>query len=106
MSLSLQEKIEHDRREKWRRYRERNGMAEDAPFAGKHPLIEAYEEALDAMNYLEEAERQITQLPAHVGGALASIRIAAGHAQLLARFVLGAIEALRERGAWGEDADR
>jgi hypothetical protein len=105
MKPTIQEKIEHDRREKWRRFRERNNMAADAPFAGKHPLLEAYEEALDAIHYLEEAERQIKQPPAHVGGALISIRIAAGHAQLLARFVLGAIEALRERGAWEEDAE-
>ena len=104
MNPSLREKIEHDRLEKWRRYRERNNMAADAPFAGKHPLLEAYEEALDALNYLDEAERQIKQLPAHIGGAVASIRIAAGHAQLLARFVLGAIEALRERGAWEEES--
>ena len=104
MKPSLREKIEHDRLEKWRRYRERNNMAPDAPFAGKHPLLEAYEEALDALNYLDEAERRLKQLPAHVGGALISIRIAAGHAQLLARFVLGAIEALRERGAWEEES--
>ena len=100
MTPTIQEKIEHDRLEKWRRYRERNNLALNAPFAGRHPLLEAYEEALDALNYLEEAERQIKQLPAHIGGALISIRVAAGHAQLLARFVLGAIEALRERGAW------
>ena len=104
MKPTIQEKIEHDRLEKWRRFRERNNMAEDAPFAGKHPLIEAYEEALDALNYLDEAERRLKQLPAHVGGASISIRIAAGHAQLLARFVLGAIEALRERGAWEEES--
>jgi len=102
MTPSLYEKIERDRVEKWRRFRERNGMAEDAPFAGKHPLVEAYEEALDALNYLEEAERQIGRLPAQFGGALVSIRIAAGHAQLVARLVVGAIEALREHGAMEE----
>jgi hypothetical protein len=102
MNPSIYDKIEHDRLEKWRRFRERNGMAADAPFSGKHPLLEAYEEALDALNYLEEAERRLRQPPVQLGGALAGIRIAAGHAKLLARFCLVTIEALRERGAWEE----
>jgi len=102
MSAKSYYPIEDDRRAKWARYREMHGMAKDGPFVGRHPLLECYEEALDALNYLEEAERQLKQLPAHVGGALISIRIAAGHAKLLARFVLGAIDALREQGAWEE----
>ena len=94
MKPTVQETIEHDRLEKWRRYRERNNMAPDAPFAGKHPLLEAYEEALDALNYLEEAERCMDGLTVWRAKLLA---------MKLAVCCLGAIEALRERGAWGEE---
>jgi len=100
MRPSPYEKIEHDRREKWRKFRERNGMDDDAPFSGKHPLIECYEEALDALNYLDEADRQVRRLPDRPDGVLIGIRIAAGHVKEAARFVLGAIEDLREQEAW------
>jgi len=102
MTLSLSEKITRDRLEKWRRYRERNGMAPDAPFEGKHPLLECYEEALDALNYLEEAKRRLEELPADSApwGILWRAELLAAK---LAADCLLAIEALRKRGAWEED---
>jgi hypothetical protein len=104
MNPSIYDKIEHDRLEKWRRFRERNGMAADAPFSGKHPLLEAYEEALDAINYLGEAKRRMEGLPA-ASVPWEIIWRAKLLATKLALYCLGAIEALRERGAWEEETE-
>ena len=101
MTLSFPEKITRDRLEKWRRFRERNNMAEDAPFAGKHPLLEAYEEALDAINYLDEARRRLERLPAD-GAPWEIIWRAELLATKLAMECLRVIEALRRQGAWEE----
>jgi len=101
MTLSLTEKITRDRLEKWRRYRERNGMAPNAPFVGRHPLLEAYEEALDAINYLDEARRRLEWLPAN-GAPWEIIWRAELLAIKLAMDCLTIIEALRERGVWEE----
>jgi len=48
------QKIDRDRRKKWAEYRRKHGMAEDAPFIGKDPWEETYEEMLDALNYLDQ----------------------------------------------------
>jgi len=101
MTLSLPEKITHDRCEKWRRFRERNNMAPDAPFVGKHPLIEAYEEALDALNYLDEANRRLEWLPAD-RAPWEIIWRAELLATQLAMDCLTVIEALRQQGVWEE----
>lgn len=91
-------KIEDDRRARWRRYREARGMAEDAPFAGRHPLVEAYEEALDMMNYLEEMERRLRDAGPEASVAYGRCARAAYHAYNAARMCLMAMEALPEDG--------
>jgi hypothetical protein len=48
------QRIDADRREKWVEYRRKHGMPDDAPFVGKCPWEETYEEMLDALNYLEQ----------------------------------------------------
>jgi hypothetical protein len=47
-------RIDADRRAKWVAFRRKHNMADDAPFVGKCPWMETYEEALDALNYLEQ----------------------------------------------------
>lgn len=44
-------RVHRDADDRWRLYRERNGIPLDAPFQGRQPAVEAYEEALDALNY-------------------------------------------------------
>lgn len=47
------QRIDADRRAKWVAFRRKHGMAEDAPFVGKCPWVECYEEQLDTLNYLD-----------------------------------------------------
>ena len=96
MALSLTEQITNDRCEKWRRFRERNGMTADAPFVGKHPLLRAYEEALDVLNYLGETRRRIDHFPAN-SLPWDSVWRAEVLAMQLAMECLRVIEALREQ---------
>ena len=91
-------RVEDDRRAKWRRYRAARGMADDAPFAGRHPLVEAYEEALDMMNYLEEMERRLRDAGPEASAAYWRCARAAYHAYNAARMCLMAMEALPEDG--------
>lgn len=54
--MTTTDRINRDRREKWRAYREKNGIPPDAPFQGKDPWEECYEEMLDALNYLDQVQ--------------------------------------------------
>lgn len=53
-NLTPDQRIDRDRREKWQAYRRKHNIANDAPFQGKDPWEECYEEALDALNYLDQ----------------------------------------------------
>lgn len=44
-------RIHQDAERRWCKYREENGIHPDAAFQGRAPAVEAYEEALDAINY-------------------------------------------------------
>ena len=51
----LRARIDRDRREKFEQFRIKSGLPVDAPFWHTKPLaVEAYEEALDAVNYAEQ----------------------------------------------------
>lgn len=52
--MTPDQRIDHDRRAKWREYRRKHGMADDAPFVGECPWVETYQEMLDALNYLDQ----------------------------------------------------
>lgn len=55
----LRARIDRDRREKFKQFRIKSGLAVDAPFWHTKPLaVETYEEALDAGNYAEEGNKQ------------------------------------------------
>ena len=102
MKPSRYAKIECDRRAKWAAFERKNGTTTDVPFVGTHWLLGAYEEALDALNYLEHAAYQIAKLPPHVRRPYKAIAAAAYQARCVANRCLGAIETLRRQGVWGE----
>jgi hypothetical protein len=54
--LTPDQRIDHDRREKWVAFRRKRNMPDDAPFVGKCPWEECYEEQLDTLNYVKQIE--------------------------------------------------
>jgi hypothetical protein len=102
MKPSRYAKIECDRRAKWATFERLRGTTTDTPFIGTHYLQGAYEETLDALNYLEHAAYQIAKLPTHVRRPYKAIAAAAYQARCVANRCLGAIETLRRQGVWEE----
>jgi hypothetical protein len=48
------QRIDADRRAKYVEYRRKNDIPDDAPFVGKDPWEECYEEQLDTLNYVKQ----------------------------------------------------
>jgi hypothetical protein len=78
--LTPDQRIDADRKAKWVAFRRKHGMAEDAPFVGKCPWVECYEEALDALNYLEQIKPEWWTIADYVDAQL--------HARVLAAICL------------------
>lgn len=68
--LTPDQRIDADRKAKWVAFRRKRNMPDDAPFVGKCPWEETYEEALDALNYLDQLPQQHYGTPDYISAKL------------------------------------